>query len=76
MKTRKAQLLGFNSGKDYPRDLTDSGNFNYNQTQYLPTTLHLIDLIKSRDIDLYDVVLLKKEDEQEYDKPNLSIYEN
>ena len=75
MKKRKATLLGFNSGVDYPWDLTGSGNFNYHQVQYLPTTLQLIDLIRSRDIDQYDVVLLKKEDELEYDKENLSIYE-
>lgn len=75
MKTRKAELLGFDCGVNYPEDLTGSGNFTYNQVQYIPTILELIDLIKSREIDLYEVVLLKKEDEEEYNKNNITIYE-
>lgn len=74
MKTRIAELIGFNSGVNYPEDLTGAGNFQYDQTQHLPTTLELIDLIKSREIDQYDVVLLKKKEEQEYDKENIRLY--
>ena len=74
MKKRVAHLVGFNSGENYPWDLTGSGNFTYEQQQHLPTTLEIIDLIKSREIDQYDVVLVKKEEEQEYNKKNITIY--
>ena len=75
MKKRKAEIVAFNEGVNYPSDLTGSGNFSYWQTQYMPTFLQLIDLIKSREIDQYTVVLIKKDEEEEWNKPNVHIYD-
>jgi hypothetical protein len=75
MKTRKAELVVWTDGPDWPHSLMEAGNFSWHQVQYIPTTLELIDLIKSRDLDQYEVVLIKKKDIEEFNKPYIYAYE-
>ena len=75
MKTRKAELIVWTDGPNWPESTMEAGTIAWNQVQYIPTTLELIDLIKSRGIDQYEVVLIKKKDIEEFNKPYIYAYE-
>ena len=72
MNARKVSLMGFWFNPD--PNVCEGGSISIDQTQYLPTKSELQHLINSDELSRYTVILVDKEEEEEYNQPNILLY--